>query len=109
MPELGEARGSLTVNADPTRVNARGFVHQIEREGVIPRGHRRVGREDVSRRDDLQSGVKVELVIDHLSANQLEAQKRRVALVHVIDAWLDSQRVQCMHATNAEHDFLFYT
>ena len=80
MPELAEARERRPVDADLAGIIAEILPHQIEREGVIARGHRRVRGEDICRRDDLQRGVKVELVIGDLPADQLERSGTRSGL-----------------------------
>ena len=102
-PKLDEL---LEVDPDLRRVIAEVFPHQLQRESVVARRHRRVRGEDIARRDHLQRGVEIELVLLHLAADQLQREKRRVPFIHVVDRRLDAHRVQRMDAADAEHDLL---
>ena len=68
-PRLAETRESLEINTHLLRVIAEVFLHQLEREGVISRRHRRVRGEDVARRRRLQRGVKIQLSVLHAAAD----------------------------------------
>ena len=74
-------------------------------EMVMPRRHRRVGGEHGVHRDRLQRSVEGEATGGQL-AHALEHQEGRMALVDVPDGGRDTQRAQCAHAADAEHDFL---
>ena len=85
-------------------------LDQVRRERVVARGDRRVGGEGQVRRD-LQRGL-VEVLRGaggQALARQLEAQERRVALVHVQHVGLRVGRqngAQRAQAADAEHDLL---
>ncbi len=72
-------------------------------EGVVARGHRRVGREERRRADDFERfGERQFLVVHHL-ADALDADECGMALVAVEHLVLDAQRAD---AADAEQDLL---
>src|SRR5215469_111979 len=62
--------------------------------------------ENVGRRDDLQSRVKIELLLDDVQTNSLQREEGRVSFVHVKHVRLDSERSERFHASNTQHDLL---
>ena len=81
------------------------LVHQVKRKRVIACRNGRVRGEDRACRDGLESFGWRQAVLDQFSRT-LEAQKCGVTLVHVKDAWLESQCAQGAHTTDAQEQFL---
>ncbi len=81
-------------------------VHQIRGESIVTGDHRGVAREHRSARGQLTGLVERELLGFHQTARMLERQKRRMPLVHVVDAGLDSHGFQRAIAADAEQDLL---
>ena len=83
------------------------FAHHFEREGVIARRHRRVRGEDVGGRDDLQGGVKIELLLrDAAGESARGARKAEWPSFMWKTSGSMPKRVQGVDAANAEHDLL---
>ena len=78
---------------------------ELEPEGVVTGGHRRVGREHAGRRHRFQRGIERQAVAEVL-AQQLEDQERGVAFVQVPYGRLHAQGAQRAHAADAENHLL---
>src|SRR5439155_8039267 len=80
--------------------------HHLARERVIAGGNWSVRSENISCRDHLKCGIKIELLLNDIETNAFECQKCRVPFVHVKNIRLDAERGERFDATNSEHDFL---
>ena len=81
------------------------LLDQVEREGIVAGGHRRVGGEDGRLAHLFERVVEARAVLDEL-ADALQHDERRVPFVEVPDGRLDAHRPQHAHAADAEDDLL---
>ena len=103
---LAEAEKFVERDLQLRRKIAEIFLHHLARERVVSRGHRCVGGEDIGRRDHLECGIKIEMLLHDSQPDSFERKEGRVAFVHVEDFRLDAERAERFHAANAEHHFL---
>ena len=100
--EREEARPQIAERA-PTAGQV--LLHHMEREGVMPRRHRRMRREDRRPTDLLERLVERLAVVDEL-ADALQDDEAGVPFVQVEHRRRRTQRAQDAHAANAEDDLL---
>ena len=80
-------------------------LHEVAREAVDARRHRRVRREHRARAHDLERMLGVDAVL-HQHAHALHREQAGVALVHVEDGGLDAAGGERLDAADAEQDLL---
>ena len=119
-PQHGHAEGLvLVLRLDPPQAHqllgrdaqfvaqrAEVLLDQVAVEAVVAGGHGRVGGEDGVLRHLAQGGVEAHAVVLHVVADGLQRGEGAVALVEMIDAGHDAQRLQRAHAADAGDQLL---
>src|SRR3989449_4738111 len=81
------------------------LLHLLEREGIVPRGYRRVGRED-ARRAHPADGFRAGGPSRHELTHPLDQHERGVSFVGVPGSRVVPQRAQHAHTAHTEDPFL---
>jgi len=92
----GAAEGEEAIEreAELATVRAEVLLDEVGREDVEARRHRGVGREDAPRPGRLERLGERQALLTDEAADALEAEERRVALVHVEDDRLEPEGAQ---------------
>ncbi len=101
----GERHQLLHVHAERGAIAVQVGRDRARGELVVARGHRRVAREDRSRRDRLERGVET-ADLGHQVTDALQYQERGVTLVDVPDRRAYAHRGERAHTARAEHHLL---
>ena len=86
-------------------VGAEILIHEIIREGIVARWHRRVRGEQRIRGHRLPCLVKAQAARDQFAA-AFQAQEGSVPFVDMPGGGCNAQRAQRPHTANAQHDLL---
>ena len=96
------------VETDPEifRIPGEMADHHLARESVISGRHRSVSGKNVGRGNHLEGRVIFQSLVLDVLADPFEGEKRRVALVHVVDLRMDAEGIQGPDAAYPEDNLL---
>ncbi len=104
--DAAEAEEPFAIDAERFTERAEVLVHERGAEAVVPRRHRRMGREDDLRRHSPERFPGIDALDHHALADDLERGEGAVSLVEVQHARRDAERGERAHAADAEQQFL---
>ena len=104
--DAAEAHEPRLVHAERVAQRPEVLLDHVGGEAIVPRGHRRVRREDDLRRDAAARLVRGDAFSHHPLVHELQRREGAVALVQVNDAGHDVERRQRADAADAEQQLL---